>query len=71
MRDLRVIDPLTREKVRWSMSFENYMAGIFLEVFTVKIIDGGKKLAFRTTEGSTEIYDIVSNSKQRFTRRPQ
>ncbi|RFU31837.1 hypothetical protein B7463_g4500, partial [Scytalidium lignicola] len=67
--ELRVLDPFTgEEKMRWSMAFENYMAGPFLEVFMIKFIDGGRKLMFRTTEGTTEIYNIILNSKQQFTR---
>ncbi|KAE8390937.1 WD40-repeat-containing domain protein [Aspergillus alliaceus] len=42
----------------------------FAEIRGVRFIDKGRKLMFRSGEGSTEVYDLTTNSKLLFARGP-
>ncbi|GKZ86045.1 hypothetical protein AnigIFM56816_000895 [Aspergillus niger] len=66
---VRLWDPLTgEERMRWRLAFEDSLMRSFAGIQSVQFVDKGKKLVFRTQEGTVETYDIESNLKQQFTR---
>ncbi|GKZ26292.1 hypothetical protein AbraIFM66951_002568 [Aspergillus brasiliensis] len=65
-------DPLTgEERMRWRLAFEEPLMRSFAGIQSVQFVDEGKKLVFRTQEGTVETYDFESNLKQQFTRRAE
>lgn len=70
MGDLRVWDPYTGEEMMcWCLGFEDRMMRLFATVRGVQFVDGGRRLVFRVSEGTTEVYDFETNLKMQFTRR--
>ncbi|KAB8237042.1 WD40 repeat domain-containing protein [Aspergillus alliaceus] len=68
---LRALDPYTgEEKMKWTLKFEVSVMRRFAEIRGVRFIDKGRKLMFRSGEGSTEVYDLTTNSKLLFARGP-
>ncbi|RHZ57688.1 WD40 repeat domain-containing protein [Aspergillus thermomutatus] len=52
----------------WSLGFEDEMMQDYATIEGVRFIDGGQKLMFRILEGTVEVYDFKTNTKQQFTR---
>ncbi|KAF5857791.1 hypothetical protein ETB97_005283 [Aspergillus alliaceus] len=68
---LRALDPYTgEEKMKWTLKFEVSVMRRFAEIRGVRFIDKGRKLMFLSGEGSTEVYDLTTNSKLLFARGP-
>ncbi|PWY81303.1 WD40 repeat-like protein [Aspergillus eucalypticola CBS 122712] len=66
---VRLWDPLTgEEQMQWRLAFEDPVMRSFAGIQSVQFVDGGRKLVFRTGEGTVETYDFQSNLKQQFTR---
>lgn len=70
--ELFILDPYTgEERMRWRLAFEDPLMRGFAAIRRVQFVDGGRKLIFRITEGTVEMYDFESNTKQQFTRRTE
>ena len=69
---LHILNPYTGESImRWSLSVEDRLLGGFISVSQVQFVAGGQKLAIRISEGTIEVYDFNTNSKQQFSRRKE
>ena len=54
--------------MQWRLAFEDPVMRSFAGIQSVQFVDEGRKLVFRTREGTVETYDLQSNLKQQFTR---
>ena len=69
---LHILNPYIGESImRWSLLVEDRLLDGFISVSQVQFVAGGQKLAIRISEGTIEVYDFNTNSKQQFSRRKE
>lgn len=67
---VHILNPYTGQSLmRWCLSAEDPVQRAFMSVSHVRFIAGGRQLAIRLSEGTTEVYDFSTNLKQQFIRR--